>query len=93
MNIYDLQEQLSKIQETIITSSKLVPASKCGLDPRCGQLLLGEDFIASSAPRIIDYYGGFEYVPTWMTHSVGTWKVYSIDDDRVQAAWERANDL
>ena len=93
MNIYDLQEQLNKIQETIIANSKLVPASKCGLDPRCGHLLLGKDFIASSAPRLVDYYGGFEYVTTECVIQVGTWKVYSIDDDRVQDACERANDL
>ena len=93
MNIYDLQRQLNELQEAIIVSSKLLPANKFGLDPRCGHLLLGEDFIASSAPRLVDYYGGFEYVSTECVIQVGTWKVYSIDDGSVQAAWERANDV
>lgn len=93
MNTYDLCNQLNEIQEAIIANSKLLSASKFGLDQRCGHLMLGEDFVASSAPRLVDYYGGFEYVDAAYVTQVGTWKVYSTDCDRVQDAWEQASDI
>lgn len=93
MNIYDIQEQINDLQEAIIASCKALPASNFGLDARCGTLLLGDEFIASSAPRLIDYYGGFEYVDSECITQVGTWKVYSTDDLRVLNAWEKANDI
>ena len=93
MNTYDLQKQLNKMQEAIAENSKMLPANKFGLNDHCGHLLLGENFIASFAPRLVDYYGGFEYVNATCVIQVGTWKVYSTDDDRVMTAWEQANDL
>lgn len=93
MNIYDIQESINNLQEDIAAKCKVLPASKFGLDPRCGHLLCGPDFIASSAPRLVDYYGGFEYVEAEHVVQVGTWKVYSTDCERVQAAWEQANDI
>lgn len=93
MNIYDIQERINYLQEDIAASSDTLPASRFGLDDRCGYLMLGDTFIASSAPRMLDYYGGFEYVDAEHITQVGTWKVYSTDCERVQAAWEQASDL
>lgn len=93
MNIYDIQESINSLQEAIAAKCKVLPASKFGLDQRCGHLLCGPDFIASSAPRLVDYYGGFEYVDAAHVTLVGTWKVYSMDDERIATAWEQANDI
>lgn len=93
MNIYDIQESINSLQEAIAAKCKVLPATRFGLDQRCGHLLCGPDFIASSAPRLVDYYGGFEYVDAAHVTLVGTWKVYSMDDERIATAWEHANDL
>ena len=93
MNIYDIQESINSLQEDIAAKCKVLPASKFGLDVRCGTLLLGPDFLASTAPRLVDYYGGFEYVDAAHVTLVGTWKVYSTDDERIATAWEQASDL
>ena len=92
MNIYDIQESISSLQEAIAAKCKVLPASRFGLDPRCGTLLFGPDFLVSTAPRLVDYYGGFEYVGIEFITQVGTWKVYSTDDERIATAWECAND-
>jgi len=92
MSIYDIQESIDELQQAVASLCKVLPAERFGLDQRCGHLLCGPDFIASSAPRLVDYYGGFEYVEAAHIVHIGTWKLYSTDCPRVQAAWEQASD-
>lgn len=65
------------------------PAHELGLDPRCGNIYVGDDFIASGNPRQLDYYGGFEYVDPDYTQPLGDWKLYLNEDDRVAEALAR----
>lgn len=78
--IYDIiKDQTYRIE----SECELVPAARCGLDPRCGNLLVGEDFVASRNPGALDYYGGFEYVDSEYTLRLGEWKLYFKGDSRI----------
>lgn len=90
MNFGELNDRLQELIEEMESECELVPAGSIGLDPRCGQLLIGEDFVASQTPRRVDYYGGFEYISENHISSLGPWKLYSRDADRVNEleCWE-----
>lgn len=83
MNIYTIIELVDSTQAAIVHDCELVPAHKLGLDRRCGFLYVGEDFVASTRPRELDYYGGFEYVDSKCTFPLGTWKLYFKGDRRI----------
>ena len=83
MNIYTIIELVDSTQAAIVHDCELVPAHKLGLDRRCGFLYVGEDFVASTRPRELDYYGGFEYVDSECTFPLGTWKLYFKGDRRI----------
>lgn len=78
--IYDLVEEL---REQIVSSTTPVEPQDVGLDTRCGVLLCGDDFVATLSPRMLDYYGGFEYVKAGVM-TIGGMKVYYNADSRVQ---------
>lgn len=60
-------------------------ASQAGLDRRCGDIMIGDDFIASSDRKSLDYYGGFEYVDDECRQIIGDWVIYSRESGRVGA--------
>jgi len=65
------------------------PAGDLGLDPRCGMVYVGEDFIASSNPRQLDYYGGFEYISDEYILQLGGYKFYYRGSHRVDEVLDR----
>ena len=80
----DIQDQLAKLEDQVLSACTPHDPKTAGLDIRCGQIYVGEDFIASTRPRELDYYGGFEYVDSDYTLTIGPFlKVYSIEDERV----------
>jgi hypothetical protein len=90
--LYTAQKRLEDIAEELIEDAELLPAEKFGLDERCGNLYMGEDFIAVNIPRdrTLQYYGGFEYVDTDCRMVIGDYVFYSSDADRVQDAMDEA---
>jgi hypothetical protein len=75
---------VEELRERIVETTTPVEPQDVGLDDRCGPILIGNDFIASLMPRMLDYYGGFEYV-TEGVMTIGEMKVYPADgNDRVQ---------
>jgi len=88
--IYDLVEEL---REQIVFSTTPVQPQDVGLDPRCGAVLIGDDFLATLMPRLLDYYGGFEYVKEGVM-AIGEMKVYyaHAGDDRVQRVLDCFNE-
>jgi hypothetical protein len=79
--IYDAVEAL---REQIVSSTTPVQPQDVGLNPRCGPVLIGNDFVATLMPRLLDYYGGFEYV-TEGVMTIGEMKIYFAEgNDRVQ---------
>ena len=83
MNIHTILEPIKSITAAIEHDCELVPAHELGLDRRCGFLYVGEDFVASTRPRELDYYGEFEYVDSKCTFPLGTWKLYFKGDRRI----------
>ncbi|MGE4374770.1 MAG: hypothetical protein AB7D01_03585 [Methanoculleus sp.] len=65
------------------------PAHELGLDPRCGTVYVGEDFIATASPGNLDYYGGFEYISDEYTLQLGGHKFYYSGSHRVAEALAR----
>ena len=84
MNSFDdITEALSELEDRILSACTPHDPELAGLDIRCGQIYVGEDFIASTRPRELDYYGGFEYVQAEHVLVLGKMKVYSIESERV----------
>jgi hypothetical protein len=83
MDLYTVQETVLQLQGQIESDCKLIPAHKLGLDRRCGFLYVGEDFVASTSPKELDYYGGFEYIDPEYTLTLGIWKLYLKGDRRI----------
>lgn len=82
----DIQGALSELDQQIADSVTPHKAEDAGLDPRCGMIYLGEDFLATRNRRSLDYYGGFEYVDSEYIQQVGGWTLYSVDDSCVLRA-------
>lgn len=89
MDFSTIQDTLLQLQDEIESTCRQVPAHELGLDSRCGMVYVGEDFIASPNPGGLDYYGGFEYIDSEYTQSLGAWKLYSNESDRVAEALAR----
>jgi hypothetical protein len=83
MNIHTILEPIKSITAAIEHDCELIPAHELGLDPHCGFLYVGEDFVASTRHRELDYYGGFEYVDSEYTITLGIWKLYFKGDCRI----------
>lgn len=81
-----IQDALSEVDQRIADSVTPHKAEDAGLDRRCGMIYLGEDFLATRDRRLLDYYGGFEYVDSECIQQVGGWTLYSADDGRVLQA-------
>ena len=88
-DIYDETEALcAKIMETTTP----VSATNVGLDRRCQTLLIGDGFVASTFPKALDYYGGFEYIEEGVI-SIGIMKVYDARNQGVQDVLDRFSNL
>jgi len=79
----DVQDLIDEACEQVRNSSTPHRPHLAGLDLRCGEILVGEDFIASLNTAALDYYGGFEYVQAEHVLVLGKMKVYSIESERV----------
>lgn len=93
--LWEAQDELDKIVTKIESELQEVTAESLGLDPRCGTLYIGADFIATtyeSEDRTVRYYGGFEYVDDEHVTRIGNLTLYSIEDDRIQGCFDRLND-
>ena len=91
MNIHTLIDLVESAQAAIQQDCELIPAHKLGLNSRCGFVYVGEDFVATSRPRELDYYGGFEYIDPEYTIRLGEWKLYFKGDRRIDnlPCWEK----
>jgi hypothetical protein len=90
----DIIERVNELAEELIEDAKLLSAEQFGLDDRCGNLYMGEDFIAVPLhrDRTLQYYGGFEYVDHSSRQVIGEFVFYSTDDDRVEGAMDKARE-
>ena len=58
----DLLDAVGEVIERHVQGMRREPASRLGLDDRCGVVYVDEDTIVAHTGSRIDYYGGFEYI-------------------------------
>jgi hypothetical protein len=83
MYFYDLEDKIADLLDLFIRDLPKVNASKVGLDERCGEVFVGEDFIAAYSynDNRLQYYGGFEYISKEQRKQYGDLVIYMTDHD------------
>jgi hypothetical protein len=81
----NMLDDVAEMAEKVIRQADRVPARELGLDSRCGTLYVTDEFVATDLhnQRMLEYYGGFEYVPRDLVNVVGDYVFYVQGDDRV----------
>jgi hypothetical protein len=85
----DMLDAIAEVVERKVQGMRKEPASRLGLDDRCGMLWCDEDCIVAYTGSRLDYYGGFEYIKEGEGRTtVGDYTFYSSDSQRVADALE-----
>lgn len=85
-NVFTMIDEVSRTVDTFVGSMRKVKAEDMGLDNRAGySLYVNDDCIAVRGynDRVLQYYGGFEYVDEQDRKEVGDWVFYMADSSRV----------
>jgi hypothetical protein len=86
----DLLDAVSEVVNRHVQGMRKEPASRLGLDDRCGMLWVDEDTIVSYTGSRLDYYGGFEYIKEGEGRTtLGDFTFYTTESDRVADAIEQ----
>ena len=91
----DMIDCVNEVVERHVRKMNRVPASRMGLDDRCGRVYvdLNEEVIAVECSRSIDYYGGFEYIKEGEGRtSVGSYTFFNTESSRVQDCFDHINE-
>ena len=84
-----LLDEVADMVERHVAGMRKEPASRLGLDERCGVLYVDEDTIVAYTGSRLDYYGGFEYIKEGEGRTtLGEYTFYSTESDRVSNAIE-----
>lgn len=88
MDFVDFEEKVSDLVNEFIRDLPCVNAKEVGLDSRCGNLFVGEDFIAvySHSDNRLQYYGGFEYIDKALRNQIGDLVIYMVEDDECRVS-------
>jgi hypothetical protein len=98
MNFDNMIDQVNDLVEDYIQNNMVeVSADKLGLDIRAGYRLLVDtdaDIIGVhvSNVRMLEYYGGFEYVDSTCRETIGDYVFFTGGSDRVQDCLEFYNE-
>jgi hypothetical protein len=85
----DMLDAINEVVSRHVQGMRKEPASRLGLDDRCGMLYVDEDTIVAYTGSRLDYYGGFEYIKEGQGRTtVGEFTFYSTESDRVAKAIE-----
>lgn len=92
MNDFDLSLELGDLEfmiEEKLTNIKnqmeLVKAQDVGLDSRCGKMFICQDgILVEGDTKLIDYYGGFEYINENDKMIIGEYTFYLNQNERVE---------
>jgi hypothetical protein len=83
--------------EQFVQSQNQVTAKDLGLDERAGNRFYtdGEDgiIVDREADRILQYFGGFEYVDKYYREEIGNYVFYLTGDNRVDECLENYRNL
>jgi hypothetical protein len=85
----DLLDEVNAVVSRYVQGMRREPASRLGLDERCGMLYVDEDCIVAYTGSRLDYYGGFEYIKEGEGRTtLGEFTFYSSEHNRVADAIE-----
>ena len=88
-NAADMLDAINEVVSRHVQGMRKEPASRLGLDDRCGMLWCDEDTIVAYTGSRLDYYGGFEYIKEGQGRTtVGEYTFYTTDSERVADALE-----
>ena len=87
-SIVDMIDEVREMTDNFVAGMRKEPASRLGLDDRCGMLWVGEDAIVAYKGSRVEYYGGFEYVKGDDRAEIGDYVVYFATSERVANAIE-----
>ena len=90
-SIYDFIESLNEKVYLRTQEMETVKATEIGLDHRIGMLYIDEECIIvdKNNDRMLQYYGGAEYVDKEFRSEIGDYVIYTNGDDRVRGWLER----
>ena len=92
MSLEILLEEVHVEVMKLLDNCHLVSGIEVGLDRRVGNLYVSKDldFIAIANPqiRMLDYYGGFEYVDDEYVITLGDYTFYLPDENRISGCLE-----
>jgi hypothetical protein len=94
----DMIDSVNEVVERNIRNNFIQhPASDLGLDIRCGRVLvdIADEIIAipNHNIRMLDYYGGFEYIKEGEGRvTVGDYTFFTSDNERVNDCFEALKD-
>jgi hypothetical protein len=87
-SIINLVDEVREMTDNFVAGMRKEPASRLGLDDRCGMLWVHEDAIVAYKGSRVEYYGGFEYVKGDDRAECGDYVVYFATSQRVADAIE-----
>ena len=87
-SIINLVDEVREMTDNFVAGMRKEPASRLGLDDRCGMLWVDEDAIVAYKGSRVEYYGGFEYVKGDDRAEIGDYVVYFATSERVANAIE-----
>lgn len=89
-SIFELLFAFTHQLEEFTDEMDWVKADDVGLDRRCGKLSINEEciIVPKDNQRMIEYYGGFEYIPSECKQVVGDYVIYT-EHERVQDCIDR----
>lgn len=94
MNSIDFVDHINYKVERFVNTLEFTNADKLGLDRRAGYTLyIDRDhtciIVKKYDDRVLQYYGGFEYIDKEFRHEFGDYVFYSRDDERVEECFAR----
>lgn len=88
--ITEIIEEFEQQIKDYVSKLPEVQSSQLGLDKRCGLIFVDEEsdalIVQCRNDRMLQYYGGFEYVNPECRMTVGSYVIYFGDDGRVRDA-------
>ncbi len=74
----------NKLVEELSTKGRVLSAKDCFLDPRCGDVVIGDNWIATRVPHQLEYYSPVMYVSSSSKIKLGDLTIYSAIDGYIQ---------
>ncbi len=86
--------EINDFSDTFIEqNTKKIHSKDLGMDERVGNIYVGDSFIAvplnGHSQKMLEYYGGFEYVDEEDIRYLGNYKIYLNSCNRVASHLER----